>query len=225
MNQGLQAAIELGRTLRDKATAEYEEEERQREYQRQQEILKMWMPYIAAVRSVVPDFAVIIPSVEDEPSYYARHDDYDRQYRPVSVGVGEYIPPLRAWTDCSTGDDGAPRVKFAAGSWKLYCPEDTGQWIVVPNYGTYAVTSYQIKISPRNDFYLALAEAAEEANIYPQRLADAQRLNEEAAAYKEAQKYKREMEKIEKETGTGPLPPDPMERIADSRPEWFEEAK
>ena len=51
MNQELQAAIELGRTLRDKAIAEYEERERQSEYRRRQDIMRMWVPYITAARS------------------------------------------------------------------------------------------------------------------------------------------------------------------------------
>lgn len=207
MNQELQAAIELGRTLRDKAIAEYEERERQSEYRRRQDIMQMWVPYIAAARATAPEWVAIIAPQDDEPSFYARHDDYDRRYRPMTVGVNGNIPPLRAWTNGATRDNGTPIVLFSHGRWTLFCPEDTGEWIVTAHYNDYAVTSYPISQAPRNSFYLALAEAADEADRYQELLDEAARRNEAAATRKETIKF-------EKDNNLPPPIIDPLERIA-----------
>lgn len=205
MNQELQAAIELGRALRDKADAEYEEDQRQREYARRQDIMGLWVPYIHAVRAKVPKWAIVRAPLDDTPSVPA--GPYDDKFRPMSVHVGENIPPLRAWAYMPTSDTEEPSVLFAAGRWTLYCTEDTGTWIVTEGYDTHLLFIDHIQHAPPNGFYLALAEAADQAPRHQELLDEATRRNQQAA-------HEKEVADLQKEIESPPIATDPLERIA-----------
>ena len=88
-----------------------------------------------------------------EPTYHPGNS-YDTHYRPLTIAVAEDIPPIRAWTD------GSGRIAFYAGRWRLYTDEFTDGWIVTAEYNLYALTSYQMHLAMRNEFVMALAEAA-----------------------------------------------------------------
>ena len=196
MNQEIEAAIELGRALRAKTAAEYENEERQREYRQRQEIMEKWAPFAATLRRHVPEWATITFSEKDEPTY-TPGNSYDIHYRPLTITVAEDIPPIRAWSD------GANRITFSPGRWRLYSDEFTDGWIVTAEYHLYALTVYQMNQAKENEFIMTLAEAADQAPHYYELFHEAQIRN---AAIKE---------KEEMESGMTPPIADPMERIAD----------